>query len=285
MKSLGALGTHYQNTLNPTTLATLWKVVRLDDAVYGFTDHDKNIVFGGVTYYARSGFSASQIANSAALSVDNVELDGYFDSDAIQQSDIEAGVWDGATVEVRCVNYADLTQGAEVLRVGELGTFSAKDQLFIAELRGLADKVQRTVTRIYLPSCDADLGDERCTVDIEALRVAGEVTAVTDRHDFLTDLASGSPVIAAGEFTYGLITWTSGENDGRSMEVKEHATLGQIILQLPMVGTVEVGDQFTIVPGCTKTLEQCRDRYDNVVNFRGFPHVPGLDEMLRPGGT
>jgi uncharacterized phage protein (TIGR02218 family) len=175
--------------------------------------------------------------------------------------------------------------GAEVLRVGELGTFTAKDQLFVAELRGLMDRVQRVVTRLYMPSCTANLGDARCTVDIEALRVSGEVTAVNDRHDFYTDLASSSPPVADDEFTYGLITWTTGENAGRSMEVKQHATAGQIVLQLPMVGTVAIGDEFTIVPGCRKTLEECRDRYDNVVNFRGFPHIPGLDEMLKHGGS
>jgi uncharacterized phage protein (TIGR02218 family) len=285
MKSLGTLGTHYANTVDPTTLATLWKVTRLDGVVFGFTDHDKDIVFGGLTYEAATGFTSSQIESSAALSVDNLELDGYFDSEEITQADIEAGVWDGAFVEVRSVNYRDLTMGAEVLRVGELGTFTAKDQLFVAELRGLMDRVQRVVTRLYMPSCTANLGDARCTVDIEALRVSGEVTAVNDRHDFYTDLASSSPPVADDEFTYGLITWTTGENAGRSMEVKQHATAGQIVLQLPMVGTVAIGDEFTIVPGCRKTLEECRDRYDNVVNFRGFPHIPGLDEMLKHGGS
>ena len=57
MKALGTLGVHYANELNCTTLATLWKVTRLDAEVFGFTDHDKNIVFGGVTYEARSGFT------------------------------------------------------------------------------------------------------------------------------------------------------------------------------------------------------------------------------------
>jgi len=285
MKTLGALGTHYANTVDPTTLATLWKVTRLDEVVFGFTDHDKDIVFGGLTYLAKSGFSASQIEGAAGLSTANLELDGLFDSEYITQADIEAGVWDGASVEIRQVNYLDVSMGADVLRVGELGTFQSKDGMFVAELRGLMDRLQRTVTRLYLPSCNADLGDDRCGVDIEALRVLGAVTAVTSRADFLTDLASGSPPVADDEFTYGLITWTSGENAGRSMEVKQHAAAGQIILQLPMVGTVEVGDEFSIVPGCTKSLEQCRDRYSNVINFRGFPHIPGLDRMIRPGGV
>jgi uncharacterized phage protein (TIGR02218 family) len=281
--SPAALLTHYTESV--TTLATLWLVTRTDGEVFGFTDHDKPISFGGVTFQAASGFTASQIASSASLAVDNVEVDGFFDSEAIQQSDLEAGVWDGATIKISQVNYADLTDGEDVLRVGELGNFTSRDGLYVAELRGLMDKLQKTVTRLYLSACNADLGDARCGFDIESRRVYASVTSTTDRRQFWTDLSTGSPSSTTGEFTYGVLTWLSGENAGRSMEVKEHAAAGEIILQLPMVGAVEIGDDFSIVPGCAKSLEVCRDRYDNVINFRGFPHIPGLDRMVRPGGN
>jgi hypothetical protein len=33
--------------------------------------------------------------------------------------------------------------------------------------------------------------------------------------------------------------------------------------------------------GCDRALATCRDRFANVVNFRGFPHIPGNDFVLR----
>jgi hypothetical protein len=33
--------------------------------------------------------------------------------------------------------------------------------------------------------------------------------------------------------------------------------------------------------GCDRALATCRDRFDNVANFRGFPHIPGNDFVLR----
>lgn len=33
--------------------------------------------------------------------------------------------------------------------------------------------------------------------------------------------------------------------------------------------------------GCDRQLATCRDRFANVVNFRGFPHIPGNDFVLR----
>jgi uncharacterized phage protein (TIGR02218 family) len=39
---------------------------------------------------------------------------------------------------------------------------------------------------------------------------------------------------------------------------------------------------FTIYAGCDKRLATCRAKFDNVINFRGFPHMPGND-ALRSG--
>ena len=33
--------------------------------------------------------------------------------------------------------------------------------------------------------------------------------------------------------------------------------------------------------GCDRQLRTCRERFDNVANFRGFPHIPGNDFVLR----
>ena len=33
-------------------------------------------------------------------------------------------------------------------------------------------------------------------------------------------------------------------------------------------------------PAATSASQTCRDRFDNVVNFRGFPHIPGNDFVI-----
>lgn len=89
---------------------------------------------------------------------------------------------------------------------------------------------------------------------------------------------------SVGYFDSGLITFTSGANAGLSMEVKAYAP-GCITLQLPMPYVIDVGDAYTLTPGCTKRFaEDCKAKFNNVVNFRGEPHVPGMDKMLRVGG-
>lgn len=94
---------------------------------------------------------------------------------------------------------------------------------------------------------------------------------------FVTPLGSGS-----GYFDRGVITFTSGANSGLSMEVKSYVP-GQIVLVLPMPYALQVGDTYTMVAGCDKSFTTCRDRFDNVINFRGEPWLPGFDAMIQIG--
>jgi hypothetical protein len=66
MKSVSpALAAHL--TGEATTLATLWRVVRRDGAVFTFTDHDRDIVYGGETYACALGYAAAAATAAPAL--------------------------------------------------------------------------------------------------------------------------------------------------------------------------------------------------------------------------
>lgn len=282
MKSVpAALQTHYSG--NATTLALLWKITRRDGRVYGFTDHDQPIPHGDLRYQPTSAFDASAVSTRAELNVDNLEVVGLLDAEGITTEDIEAGLWDGAAVRIVEVNWADLTMGENVIRVGELGNIQHRHGQYVAELRGLMQALQNNIGRVVSPSCDAKLGDARCGVDLDGspgYRVTGTVTSVTNRRSFT---ASGLAQ-AADYFKSGDVTFTSGLNDGIRMEVKAHTTGGVIGLQLPMPFDIQVGDTFTIVPGCDNTKATCKTKFNNVVNFRGFSFVPGPDKTLLVGG-
>ena len=42
-----------------------------------------------------------------------------------------------------------------------------------------------------------------------------------------------------------------------------------------------VGDTFRVTAGCDKTHGTCRKKFENALNFRGFPHMPGNDFIIR----
>jgi uncharacterized phage protein (TIGR02218 family) len=41
------------------------------------------------------------------------------------------------------------------------------------------------------------------------------------------------------------------------------------------------GDTFTVTAGCDKHFDTCVAKFNNAVNFRGFPHIPGNDFVVR----
>lgn len=262
------------------TLAYLWTVIRRDGSVFGFTNHDRDIVYGGTRYAAATGFSASSVEHRAEMTVGNLEIAGFLNSASITESDLTGGKWDGATVEVSLVNYSDLTQGDLWVAGGEFGEVALVDGRFAVELKGLAQKLQTSIGRVISPHCDAIFCDSRCGLTVGDYTVAGAVTGVTSRKTFNTDHTD-----ATGYFSYGLLTFTSGANEGVQIEVAAYSkdigydALFSLVLSAPY--DIQVGDTISVVAGCDKTFNKCAV-FNNTVNFRGFPHVPGTDRVLKP---
>ncbi|MGE3150824.1 MAG: DUF2163 domain-containing protein, partial [Pseudorhodoplanes sp.] len=99
-----------------------------------------------------------------------------------------------------------------------------------------------------------------------------------------TFVASGLDDFDDGWFTGGKLTFSSGANAGAAMEVKRHHRAGDVVvvtLWQAMAEPIAEGDGFVVTAGCDKRFATCRDRFDNVLNFRGFPHIPGNDFILR----
>jgi uncharacterized phage protein (TIGR02218 family) len=274
-----ALNNHY--ALGTKTLATCWKVTLTNGTVKGFTEHDSDITVSSVTYLAAPGYTPSDIQISAALNVDNMEIIGILNSPFITEQELNSGLWDFAHVMQFRVNYNDLSAGIDILCTGHLGEVTAGRISFTAELRGLTQAYSRTIGRLYAPGCDADLGDARCTVDLAPFTFTGTVATVSaDNRTITTGLTN-----ADAYFNYGKLTFTSGLNDGLSMEVKTYLLAsGSLELQLPMPNLIVAGDTFSVYAGCDKSIDACEARFNNVVNFRGKPHLPGLDKVLQVGG-
>ncbi len=66
--------------------------------------------------------------------------------------------------------------------------------------------------------------------------------------------------------------------------MKLHARVSGVVtieLWQRMAGSLSVGDAFQITAGCDKQLATCKSKFDNAVNFRGFPHMPGNGFITR----
>lgn len=272
---MSGLGQHLAQGI--TTVCHAWAVVRRDGVQMGFTDHDRDLAFDGMTFRAGTGLTAGALQQVSGLAVDNAEAVGALSDAGIREADVRAGRFDGAEVRLWLVNWADVAE--RVLRFrGTLGEVTKEGAVFRAELRGLSEALNRPIGRVIQPGCDALLGDPRCGIDLDdpLWQVEGQ----------LMDLREGRVLVLAplafeeGWFRHGQVLFRNGAAAGLSGAVKADRIEGNLRLvelwQEPGAAPA-VGDTVRLTAGCDKRAETCRQKFQNFKNFRGFPHVPDED--------
>ena len=261
-----------------TTVCHCWRLTRRDGQVAGYTDHDRPLISGAVLYQPQTGLAASEARDTLGLAVDTVDVEGALSSDDISDEDVAAGLYDGATVETLLVNWRQ-PEDFVLLRKATVGKITRSDGRFVAELESLVHSLDRPNGRYVSRSCDAELGDARCGF------VAGNPAftgtgAVSGWEAPSTLVATGLDGFEAGWFAHGVLTWTAGDNAGRSERVEEHrkdAAAATLVLRPRSGMAAAAGDTFSVVAGCDKKFATCKAKFANALNFRGFPHLPGND--------
>ncbi|HEX8512765.1 MAG TPA: DUF2163 domain-containing protein [Allosphingosinicella sp.] len=262
-----------------TTLAFCWRVERRDGVCLGFTSHDRDLVIAGLVYRSAPGMLPSAVSVSDDFDASTLDVSGALTSDSIGEADLAAGRWDRAAVSLFLVDWEDPGGGRLNLARGEIGDVTVKANGFEAELRGAAALLERAVAEQTSPECRAELGDRRCRVDMAGRVRVTRVTAAEE--DFVTVAeAPGGP----GAYAFGRLRWIGGANSGLESAIVASEGV-QLHLQEPPPFAILAGDLVEIREGCDKSFATCRARFANAENFRGEPHLPGMDLLTRYPGA
>jgi uncharacterized phage protein (TIGR02218 family) len=158
-----------QDILNriASKIALCVKITRTDGTVFAFTTHDKNLTFSSTLYcpgFSMEDMDHQQTRDGTALNTDAFILI----ASSITETDLRAGRFDGATVnvfEVLDTNLGNASPTTNLLSgfIGEVETQGAK---WRAELRGHADAIQQPITKLTSINCRTDLGSSQCTVNL-----------------------------------------------------------------------------------------------------------------------
>ncbi|MBT2333629.1 DUF2163 domain-containing protein [Variovorax paradoxus] len=280
-----ALAAH--QALGTTTLARCWRFERRDGHVVTVTTCARPLLINGEVYSSKEGLNPTAVSQEASAAVTNSEVNGTMAAESVSEEELFAGLWDGAFVTVFEVNYRDLTMGTMNLQSGNIGDVKSGRSAFTAEVRGLTQRLQKVVGRVYTAGCPWVFGSigstyvPACNIDLGPLTVTGAITSVANLRTF----ADSSRGEVSDYFGAGLVTITSGDNASVQMEIYSFAS-GGFVLHLPLPYALAIGDTYSVTPGCRKRFtEDCRTKWANTNNFGGFPQVPGSDKVLGLGGT
>lgn len=262
-------------------LAKMLRVLRRDETVICFTDHDEELVYdllgeGDETYL--TGVSFSDFSSTAGLEPDNVEVTGLI-SDSVTFADILGERFQGARAWLFEVDWSDLTLG----EIPHMGGLVAEPRLngssWVFDIRDFRELLSQAPGRALINTCDAEHTipiDPRCGRTPET--DVGTVSAVVDGMQFTVTLATGG--WADGYFNKGDIVGLTGDNAGVKIKIEDFTAAGVIKLRGFLPLTPDIGDTFTLIRGCGKTRADCMER-DNMINFRGEPDSPGDDQLRK----
>lgn len=261
-------------------LVMCWQVQLRSGETLRFTGCDHDVVVEGEVFCASIGVKASSFVHSARMKVDNAEMTVLLNHELMDGEDLLQGKWDGAKVDIFQCDALHPEWGRLHVKTGWIGQVRMADGVVQAELRGLSQRLQQQMGEVYSPRCRAMFCDSRCALDAQQWKVTGTVTEALSQSYFV----DAARVETAGYFRHGVVTFTSGRNAGQAMEVKEFAD-GRFVFMLPLPYPIETGDEYFAIAGCDKQWNTCISRFSNALNFRGEPHVPGIDKMFETAAT
>lgn len=262
-----------------TNIVKCWKITLKDSSIIGFTTNSEDFNYNNIKYNSFSSGDVGNIESNLDIEEDSFEFSNMISSELIAESDILSGKYDNATIEIFLIDIQNQSNGKVTLLNGVISDIECKGNMFTAKVKGLKDSIDKTIGEVYSPLCRCRFCDTKCGLEETNFTFSATITNVSDAVTFITDDAT---ILSktTGYFDNGIIEFTSGNNKGQKMEIKQYAN-GTFILSLNLPNELKVGDAFNVIAGCDKKFATCCDAFDNAVNFRGEPHLPGIETLLK----
>jgi len=260
-----------------TSTAYIWRLERRDGVAIGFISHDRDLIIDDFLYRAAPGLRPSTVAMSDSLDIDNVEIDGVLTANAITDADLMTGRWNGARLELSLVDWSNTSNRPKLLIVGEFGEISRSGDAFRVEILGPTQFLNAPVAPPTSPTCRAEFGDRQCQQNLGRYRQELKLTSSAGNQLDFDGLNQLGNLFALGE-----LRWLTGLNCGLVFAILSGQGNMITLADLPVL-PMQVGDRALLTQGCDKRLTTCQNRFQNVVNFRGEPFLPGNDLLTRVG--
>lgn len=257
------------------TVATFWRIYRRDGTALAFTSHDRDLSFGGVRHLAAPGMIPAAIRLTAELANDSAEVQGALNHDSIRETDLAAGLFDDAAIEIGAVDWASLEH--HTLYTGQIGRIEDDEVQFSAELRSNKSLLEQDLVPRTSPTCRAEFCGRGCglsAVRFTSLHLLAEIDPEGNRVR-VTGIDGEAHVD-------GRLRFLAGPQTGVAFGIID-ADGDWLVLDRPLVTGTLPGTRMELREGCDHTIATCAARFANAANFRGEPFLPGNDLLARYG--
>jgi len=289
-------------------LAYLWRFQYLNGTERRLTLHDQTLSrYGLINNDPAPGLEGFAIRKESGLKSMTSELRGSFDdtgaTNGIPINDFRARLIANAVVECRMVNWMFPFASRGVQRLSfKVRDYDYDEHEWRVQLGSHLDRLEHKRGDAYSQTCLNQLGVTNQTTSYchypvstmfaypqTVVNVAVQASPTPTRRKFNLFRSTTNPIDnathVADYFSHGKIIWTLGANAGLVEKIEQSAVGGAneqvITLQRPMPFDLTNFDFATIVIGCNKTEDECRDKFDQFLSYRATPHIPGNLTSLR----
>lgn len=255
--------------------ARIGVITRMDGTVIRFTETDEPIVIpADATYDVVPGLQVSAVKHTSNGEMPSCQFVGVYGAGyTFDSTDLDIGLFDGATVQLYKVDRMNLTRkGLEFTGAISKITLDPINHQVSFDVKGLASSARRLMTRKRAPMCQTDLYNPTlCQVDKTLYDQATTVATIESAFVFTV---TGSLAQADGYFNGGVAVTASGQAFVIGNWVQSTQT---VTAYLPCNRRLTVGLGLTLYRGCDKTLTGAGGcaGFNNQLNFQGEPHFFG----------
>jgi hypothetical protein len=174
-------------------------------------------------------------------------------------------------IQINILKYFPYNGGVSPLFSGFLNDISITGNEAAVNVVGIESFLNQTIPKFYYqPACNNTLFDSFCSLTASSYAENEVITNISSDGLSLSGLFSTTEnYLLYGQAVFGT---------ERRMIVYHSASLIQVRFAF---NSLEVNDTIVVYPGCNKTLSQCVSRFNNKVNFLGFPYIPKKNPAIK----
>ncbi len=264
---------HYRN-IKPNLC---WKII-CKTKTLRYTDYSVDVNLNGEVYLHGKVTENHSFEKSSEDKADNYGFKTYFDDADISFDELTDDEFEQAEVNVFMINPSAPDESCIMLQKGYIKEIKIQGSEISFEVEGLLSRLSRgNITKCYSASCRASFGDKYCKIDKKNIRVKSVITKILDLNSAEIDISSLKKAYFEGS---ALID----ETTQKTYRIKK-IFKNEIYFDNPSLDNLTEDGEITILPSCNKEFATCCNIYNNAINFRGEPHLPGVDELLKTAGT
>jgi len=259
-------------------MADLYTITLVGGSVLRYSAAPTALFANGYTFALGPKFERSKTKIVIGTQVDELEVKIYTEpTDLIGGQPFLQAAWqgqlDGALLHLERAfmpSYGDTSPGTVVLFAGRISDIDCSRTGIDLKCRSHLELLNiQMPRRLWQSSCTHTFGDAMCRFDRSSMQVTFSAGPGSSEAQIATSLSPTPPNL----YIQGTVIGVTGANAGASRTVANMAA-GSIYVRLAFLSPILAGDQFQLLPGCDRTLSTCKDVFNNVIHFGGFPHIP-----------